>query len=260
MTRTWIATLVGIALSGCTASIGDGADIARGEDGLLLRTSSPERVSGSFSRDGAEVVFDSRRVDDRVTVTVRAGSGELLVQVDDDGTQIEQSYLGGRFVLVVDKDKLAEEVARSADPDAPSVEGLYTSRGDEAVLDELLNRPEYAQLPWLSRALGARGLTGNAYGATLALHWMGKQAARGLGIDVPALDAPADTEVAYCRAYPNSGNQCYGMCGPGCSCWSWVCGNCCYWSSCATHDNWCRQGKWWLCYSPAAIAALGCRL
>jgi hypothetical protein len=27
------------------------------------------------------------------------------------------------------------------------------------------------------------------------------------------------------------------MCGAGCSCWSWVCGDCCYHDFCAVHDD-----------------------
>jgi hypothetical protein len=61
-------------------------------------------------------------------------------------------------------------------------------------------------------------------------------------------------------------NQCYGMCGSECSCWSWVCGDCNYHSGCAAHDDWCRSCSWYapwncaLCYSPTALVGLDCRL
>jgi hypothetical protein len=49
------------------------------------------------------------------------------------------------------------------------------------------------------------------------------------------------------------------MCGPGCSCWSWVCGDCCYHYGCARHDSWCRNGQWYYCYNITAVIALfGC--
>ena len=36
--------------------------------------------------------------------------------------------------------------------------------------------------------------------------------------------------------------ECMGMCGPGCWwCWSFVCGDCCYWEGCYQHDNECRE-------------------
>ena len=73
------------------------------------------------------------------------------------------------------------------------------------------------------------------------------------------LPESARNASTYCEAYPNSGDQCYGMCGYGCDCWSWVCGDCCYHYGCAVHDSWCRQGKWYYCYNISAVIALfGC--
>ena len=42
---------------------------------------------------------------------------------------------------------------------------------------------------------------------------------------------------------PNS-NNCLGMCGKGCSCWTWVCGDCCFHRGCYLHDLCCRH-DWW---------------
>ena len=33
--------------------------------------------------------------------------------------------------------------------------------------------------------------------------------------------------------------NCLGLCGKGCSCWSWVCGDCCYQQGCYEHDVCC---------------------
>merc|ERR1719447_1485934 len=41
------------------------------------------------------------------------------------------------------------------------------------------------------------------------------------------------------RPYYRCGNSCYGMCGRGCSCWSWVCGDCDCWKGCLSHDYHC---------------------
>ena len=50
---------------------------------------------------------------------------------------------------------------------------------------------------------------------------------------------------------PSTSNNCLGMCGYGCSCWSWVCGDCCVHQGCLDHDNCCRDhGFWsWACWS-----------
>lgn len=36
------------------------------------------------------------------------------------------------------------------------------------------------------------------------------------------------------------GSGCTGMCGKTCSCWSWVCGDCCYHQGCYDHDHCCN--------------------
>ena len=40
------------------------------------------------------------------------------------------------------------------------------------------------------------------------------------------------------------GNKCAGLCGPGCSCWNWVCGDCCRHGGCYEHDKCCRRKVW----------------
>ena len=38
------------------------------------------------------------------------------------------------------------------------------------------------------------------------------------------------------------GDDCSGLCGPMCSCWSYVCGDCCYHQGCYDHDMCCSGG------------------
>ena len=40
--------------------------------------------------------------------------------------------------------------------------------------------------------------------------------------------------------FERGSNRCFGMCGRGCSCWSFICGNCCVHQYCLTHDECCR--------------------
>ena len=41
--------------------------------------------------------------------------------------------------------------------------------------------------------------------------------------------------------YRKYDNNCFGMCGPGCTCWSIVCGDCCVHNFCETHDQCCAD-------------------
>lgn len=40
---------------------------------------------------------------------------------------------------------------------------------------------------------------------------------------------------------PCEDDLCLGMCGYSCSCWKWVCGDCCYHLGCYDHDVCCRE-------------------
>jgi len=39
-------------------------------------------------------------------------------------------------------------------------------------------------------------------------------------------------------------DECFGRCGPSCTCWSSLCGDCCFNSKCAVHDTFTRDCSW----------------
>jgi hypothetical protein len=131
-----------------------------------------------------------------------------------------------------------------------------------------ISAPETALLPWLSAALGERGYDGRRYPSTMALHKLAMRVSRDTDITPPAaIAAGADTACtagsgdgsgsgsgegsgegsgsgsgsgcADLSGDPN-GDSCYGMCGNGCNCWRWVCGDCCCNAGCRQHDAHCR--------------------
>ena len=62
----------------------------------------------------------------------------------------------------------------------------------------------------------------------------------------------------YLRSNPHD-DECLGMCGPGCSFWSFVCGNCCNNKLCLEHDKCCRHNKYSLsCWLPF-VYSLSCK-
>ena len=54
-----------------------------------------------------------------------------------------------------------------------------------------------------------------------------------------------------CPYYGDRSNECFGMCGYGCYCWSWLCGDCCVHQGCVDHDKCCRRHGTasWECFS-----------
>jgi hypothetical protein len=248
-----------VTLAGCSQPDAPAAPAPVAQDGLTLTTATAERMRGSFvDQKGRTLTFDAAKVRDELYFDLRGADGLQIIHIDTTRDSYEFSYMNGKLKLHANKELVARARAEEPSADNSSTDG-FVFEGDMNVLDAMMQLPEVAALPHLSRALGARGFTGRDFPATMALHKIAKQSAKGLGIEVDPIQVQASSQEGYCTAYPNRSNSCYGMCGNGCSCWSWVCGDCCYHGGCAQHDNWCRQGKWYYCYNITAVIALfGC--
>jgi hypothetical protein len=256
--KTLIAIASVLAFAGCQASSSEPSvpPAPPSTDGVTVRVGTPERLTGDYvTPSGATITFDTARAGDNLFIHLST-KDHVLIHAETTASTYVFHYLDSRLTLTVDKAWIAE-VQAAPDGAAAQDESQMHWDGDMAVLDEMLAIPEVKDLPNLSRTLGSMGFTGSAFPASLALHKVARQSADALGIEVQPLQVAS--ENPFCTPYPNQGNNCYGMCGPGCSCWSWVCGDCCYHNGCARHDDWCRQGQWYYCYNITAVIALfGC--
>ena len=52
--------------------------------------------------------------------------------------------------------------------------------------------------------------------------------------------------------YPQGTDECFGLCGPGCTCWEFVCGDCCLHQGCLEHDQCCEDNGYFSssCFLP----------
>lgn len=258
MTKTLLALASTLVFAACDATTPapEPASSSDGNEGVTLRIAQPDHLAGSYvDATGMALEFDTARSGETFYLHV-ATKGHVLIHAETTPTSYVFQYMDKRLSLEVDKSWVAAVQAEGDDGPAAKDTSAMHWKGDMTVLDEMLTVPEVKALPWLSRALGSMGYTGKAYPASLAMHKIARQSADALSIEVPTLTTQsADGE--YCSR--PSANECYGMCGPGCSCWSWVCGDCCYHGGCAKHDSWCRQGQWYYCYNISAVIALfGC--
>jgi hypothetical protein len=227
-------------------------------DGLTMSAQSATHIAGDYVDPTSHLGlhFDSTRDGDLFELHVATAAGVAIVDADTVAGTYRFSYLGGRLTLTVEQAWVEAVRAEGEEGPAGQDESALHWDGDMTVLDEMLTIPEVAAMPWMSRALGARGFTGASFPASLAIHKLARQSADALAVELPALETTA-TGSLYCSR--PTANECYGMCGQGCSCWSWVCGDCCYHNGCARHDTWCRQGQWYYCYNITAVIALfGC--
>lgn len=82
------------------------------------------------------------------------------------------------------------------------------------------------------------------------------------GVEIPpelqAPDMADETADQYgakeTRCSQPTEHDCRGMCGAGCNCWEWVCGDCCFHQSCHQHDLCCKHAPLSLyCLFPVGI-------
>ena len=62
------------------------------------------------------------------------------------------------------------------------------------------------------------------------------------------IQAYPDCDLTTCP--PCQDDQCIGLCGKGCDCWSWVCGDCCFHEGCKDHDLCCSDWYSFSCLMP----------
>ena len=181
---------------------------------------------------------------------------------------------------------LGEKILRHLDRETVNVTG-------SSALEELMTRPEVEFIVEAAHALGNAGLYGVDNPAVMVFYTTAMRFAKAIGNDI---DEDADVvgsgqvppEVVslgkrakrgfwdwvrpteYCsnsrstcrRGWCPEGGHCQGLCGPGCNCWRWVCGDCCWNRGCYWHDrHLCGPGgtssvRCWL----TAPAALVCSL
>lgn len=246
-----VVLAVGCASVACASGGADEPDWSTTETKTELRLteSSPERIVGTFTRAGITVSFEARKTEGAHSLILRSADGRVLVSTAGIGDTRVISMLDGRLTISPRTNDLAQ-------PEA------LAKIGDQDAFAELLLSPESTILPWLSRALGEKGITGVSHPASLDLHTFSALAARAREIEVPSLDAasiPGNEERgAQSSCNRPTANQCYGMCGKGCNCWSWICGDCCYHGGCAAHDSDCRKCSWsnpWACTKCATMAS-----
>ena len=146
-----------------------------------------------------------------------------------------------------------------------------TTRPFNDTVNDLLLLEETSLLGDASRAIGERGVTGRNTPAMLPFYMFALKVTRLLDMSLQnatlnELDEDKPSPVTmpsrqkrffgWVRFTPN--NDCYryrnypnckGLCGRGCNCWWWVCGDCCYHRSCYDHDDCCeRYGYfYWRC-------------
>ena len=134
-------------------------------------------------------------------------------------------------------------------------------------VEHLASHPAVRLLEPAAKVLGEDlGVTGMENPASLLFYHtaMKLAEARMMNSETKAVSISSYFDYARVQKYPNCNlrscppcraDQCIGLCGRLCDCWTWVCGNCCKHNGCLLHDLCCvRHGFYtWRCLFPFGI-------
>ncbi len=244
-----------------------------GEDGnhtgiLRLSILAQDAMEGSYvslREEGLGIRFRSRL--DSLSITTLSGN-PLLKAEDSQGYELRLvSVAGWQFIQAEQGGTPSRDYAVPASLTLPvenstprrlqGLLGKITSdqSTDELALQvaitELLSLPETPLIIRAAFALGERGITGLDYPSSLPLYLSALQLQKLLVNNDKATQFdpfPGDHDrsrlrrescLSECPPCPEI--ECLGLCGYGCSCWKFICGDCCYHLGCYEHDLCCRD-------------------
>ena len=127
----------------------------------------------------------------------------------------------------------------------------HTQKTLENAIQNLLLQSEVDFIKPAAFALGAQGITGKEFPGILPFYLAALQLEKianeyfvrrneSLSHQEQVNKTPQDDNcLDECPPCPDA--ECLGLCGFGCSCWKFICGDCCYHLGCYEHDLCCRK-------------------
>ena len=228
----YILWLITTLLITCTAASVVGTDSGR----LVELSYVNEQLHGKYaaSKDKTYGIVFVSKSDDYLLITTF--SGKTLVDTSPiteiDGHKLRSIYILGHEYLQY------ENPARSDQPvdhDKPLSDAIQ----------ELLGIREINLLESAAKAVGKKGLNGKNTPAALPFFNFAlrvTQLAEDSHYNNTTHRHKRDTYMHCANTCPPCPNDdCIGLCGKDCSCWKWLCGDCCWHRGCYGHDLCCLK-------------------
>ena len=206
--------------------------------GKLLEFSRSQRqVYGRYaSKDGVHGITFFSGPDDYLLI--RSFGGVKIVDTspftEADGKKLRSVYIMGYEYI---------QHSSPAHSDNPVDHDTSLSH----VLQGLPGMREITLLKEAAEALGERGINGKNTPAAMPFFMFTLRITQ-LYTKGPYSNTTATTltdrhkrQSCFNSCPPCPDDECYGQCGLGCTCWSFLCGDCCFHLGCYDHDTCCRE-------------------
>lgn len=200
-----------------------------------------EQMYGKYASDDKThgILFVSRSDD---YLLIRTFSGKTLVDTSPI-TEIDRQKL--RSIYIMGLEYLQYE--NSAHTDRP----VDHNKPLSDAIHELLGMQEIGLLEKAAEAVGKKGLNGKNTPAALPFFFFALRITQ-LAEDSHYSNITTTQRYKRASSYMHCANtcppcpndDCIGLCGKGCSCWEWLCNDCCWHQGCYGHDLCCKKS--WL--------------
>jgi hypothetical protein len=218
-------------------------------------------------------------------MTVKMGQTQFLVQMNEPGSGLPRysDYVVPQsFHNVMDSALSQNYVPYGI---MQRLDGKTANEARQRAAQELVTRNEADSIVEAATALGSAGVMGTDspaaqqfYVLAMRLTKIKEKLQRGA---VATSDDTVSTQHSFqdmhsfyahkqektcsecttgsCPYRGDRSNNCHGMCGRKCSCWWWLCGDCCVHQGCLEHDDCCMEYGFWsfACLTPVGFSCSG---
>ena len=253
------------------------------EPKLQIISATQERLEANFflaPKTGIHILSQMHSNGELAQISITSLDGETIFAVDRpvDSTQSLLTLTGSEFLMVSEAQDSGESKVTEyaiAEPYSPQIKREMKQRllsqsilqnldsenvkisGKNAV-ENLLMHPEAQLIASAAIALGSTGLHGKDNPAAMAFYATALRFSTALGGhdhqdtgEAAHRNKRWSLDATYCSnsdSYCPAGfcpfeSNCLGLCGPGCTCWWFICFDCCWNIGCYLHDLYgCTQG------------------
>lgn len=202
---------------------------------LLEFSCSQQQLYGKYaSQDGVHGITFFSRADDYLLIT--SFSGENIVQTSQftevNGITLRSVYIMGHGYIQHNSSTHSDRLVGHNIPLSDA-------------LQKVLDLKEITLLEEAAEAVGQKGINGKNTPAAMPFFMFALRVTqlhhKGPSTGVTILNPLHKRQSCFNTCPPCPGDECYGQCGYGCTCWSWACGDCCFHIACYDHDSCCRE-------------------
>ena len=232
--------------------------------GILFHSSinATRLVVNITSVDGDSVMLIVHSIVSNTTLLCVNGTNFILMKKEwgyDD-------YIVPDEVLNVTKSLMMEEVEGMPDVITKTFDNSTVNETRQTIMHSLATSEESIYTIEAARSLGEdMGIEGLEYPVAMSFYRLALQLANYNNYTETQernknnnkkrnQQVQCENYNTTCPSYslcPNKVDECSGLCGRRCTCWPFVCGDCCIHTFCLTHDQCCEENGFvsWACFS-----------